>query len=349
MERPLGRIEFGGPDLPPRKLRDLLQHQVDQSPPGSRIDWATYYFRDRALAEALMRASDRGVKVRLVLEPEPRRPGANDVVIAMLKDHGLGGGLHLYSGVAPNRARGRLHTKIYAFSEPDIAWVGSFNPSGDEPEDAEVIEEIGDQDRGHNLLLGIERPKLVAALRHHIEQLADPSPVPLILRPMAYWRVRDGDTKLYFYPRKLTLVAELAIAALGKGDRVRGAISHLKKSPLSRLLAWVVRRGVIVSLLVHDTERRVSPKVEATLTGAGVGVRRVRHPGQLPMHAKFLLLEKGRTQSAWLGSYNFNEKSRLRNAELLVRTGDPGTIAALSNRFTQIEAMAEDQQNVPTP
>ena len=79
MERPLGRIEFGGPDLPPRRLRDLLQDHVDQSPPGSRIDWATYYFRDRALAEALMRASDRGVQVRLVMEGDPRRKGANDV------------------------------------------------------------------------------------------------------------------------------------------------------------------------------------------------------------------------------------------------------------------------------
>ena len=92
----LGRIEFGGPDLPPRRLRDLLQAQVDASPAGSRIDWATYYFRDRALAEALIRASDRGVNVTLVLEPNPRRKGANDPVIAMLKAHGLGGGLHLY-------------------------------------------------------------------------------------------------------------------------------------------------------------------------------------------------------------------------------------------------------------
>ena len=68
----LGRIEFGGPDLPPRRLRDLLQEQVDAAPAGSRTDWASYYFRDRALAEALIRASDRGVHVTLVIEPDPR-------------------------------------------------------------------------------------------------------------------------------------------------------------------------------------------------------------------------------------------------------------------------------------
>ena len=124
----LGRIEFGGPDLPPRRLRDLLQDQVDASPPGSRIDWATYYFRDRALAAALIRASDRGVRVTLVLEPDPRRAGANDAVIAMLEAHGLNGGFHFYKPAPFDD--GHLHAKIYAFSEPDIAWVGSFNPTG---------------------------------------------------------------------------------------------------------------------------------------------------------------------------------------------------------------------------
>ena len=29
MGKPLGRVEFGGPDLAPRRLRDLLQAQVD--------------------------------------------------------------------------------------------------------------------------------------------------------------------------------------------------------------------------------------------------------------------------------------------------------------------------------
>ena len=339
---PLGRIEFGGPDLAPRRLRDILQHHVDRSPPGSRIDWATYYFRDRALAEALMRASDRGVRVRLVLESDPRRPGANDAVIAMLTAHGLGGGLYLHAGGPGAGAPGHLHAKIYAFSAPEIAWVGSFNPSGDEPEDRAVIDEIGDQDRGHNLLLGIERPRLIAALRRFIDQLACPPRLPLFWRPMAYWRVRDGDTKLYFYPRQITLIAELEIARLRKGDRVRGAISHLKKGPLSKVLARAARIGVRVSLLVHDTTRRVSPKVVAQLVSAGVDIRRVHHPDGLPMHAKFLLIDKGKASSAWLGSYNFNHASRLANAELLLRTTDPATIAALAVRFEWIDAMADE-------
>ena len=338
----LGRIEFGGPDLSPRRLRDLLQRHVEGSPPGSRIDWATYYFRDRALAEALIRASDRGVNVRLVMEPSPRRAGANDQVIAMLQAHGLNGGFHLYQAKGRRAVRGHLHSKIYAFSDPDIAWIGSFNPSGDEPEDPDVIAEIGDQDRGHNLLLGIERPKLTAALRRYMDRLIDPPRLPFNLRPFSFWRVSDGDTKLFFFPRLFTLIAEREIALLGHSGRFRGAVSHLKEGPLTQAMSIAARRGASIDLLVHDTERRVPSKLVTKLREAGIRIRRVVHPDELPMHAKFLLVRRGRAESAWLGSYNFNKKSRRHNAELLVRTKDPATLETLDQRFELIKARAED-------
>ena len=335
----LGQIEFGGPDLPPRRLRNLLQEHVDAAPPGSRIDWATYYFRDRALAQALIRASDRGVRVTLALEPDPRRESANDAVIAMLKAHGLNGGLHLYKPAPFDD--GHLHAKIYAFSEPDVAWIGSFNPSGDESEDADVIAEIGDQDRGHNLLLGIERPKLTEALRRHVHKLTGWQPLPLKLRPHFNLSVHDGDTRLYFYPRLLAYPAEHEIARLGPGDRFRGAISHLKKGGLTKRLQQAVKRGIDIELLVHDTERRVPSELVEELASANVRITRVRHPDDLPMHAKFLLVDHAGQSSAWLGSYNFNKKSRRKNAEVLLRTTDANVIETLSKRFAEIAAMAQ--------
>lgn len=334
----LGPVEFGGPDHPPRRLRDLLQNTVDSSPVGSRIDWATYYFRDRALAEALIRASDRGVRVTLVLEPDPRREGANDAVIAMLREHGLNGGFHLYNPGPVNR--GHLHAKIYAFSDPDIAWIGSFNPSGDEPEDAEVVAEIGDQDRGHNLLLGVNQPRLTAALRRHVGRLAKWRPL------LPKWRlhfnrsIEDHGSRLYYYPRLRPFLVEHEIARLKAGDRFRGAISHLKKGEMTRQLEKAVKRGVVVKLLVHDTERRVPSELVDNLSSAGVEIVRVRHPDEFPMHAKFLLVDHRGERSAWLGSHNFNKKSLRRNAEILLRTTDATVISALERRFGEIAAMA---------
>lgn len=337
MTAPLGTVEFGGPDLPPRRLRDLLQRHVDEARPGSRIDWATYYFRDRELASALIRASDRGVNVRLALDPKPRHAGANDAVIAMLERHGLGGGLHLYR---PEIKGGHLHAKVYAFSDPDVAWIGSFNPSGDEPEDPDVIADIGDQDRGHNLLLGITRPKLTSKLRRFVSGVARGRRLSSPFRLAAYLPLVDADTRLYFYPRIVQTVAERSIDALRRGGRVTGAISHMKEGPLCVALAEAARRGAEVNLLVHDTERRVPNAVIEALNSSGATVRRVRHPDGLPMHAKFLVVSQSGQSAAWLGSYNFNNRSRHRNAEVLLQTQDRGVIEALEQRFMTIAAMA---------
>ncbi|HWH17978.1 MAG TPA: phospholipase D-like domain-containing protein [Allosphingosinicella sp.] len=336
---PLGRVEFGGPDLPPRHLRNLLLSCVEQSPPGSRIDWATYYFRDRGLAASLIRASDRGVKVRLVMEASPRRSGANDEVIAMLGSHGLGGGLHLSrSGWW---SPGHLHAKIYAFSHPAIAWIGSFNPSGDDPEDPEVIAEIGDQDRGHNLLLGVEEPELVNALRDHVGALATSwSSLADRLRPSFNQAPSAPGNQLFFYPRLRTLLVEPEIGRLAGGDLVQGAISHLKPGPLTAALARAARRGAQIDLLVHDTERRVPSRLVGALSDQGVRIRRVRHPEGLPMHSKFLLIDRSGITAGWLGSYNYNWRSRYLNAELLLRSTSTDVVQPLRERFERIAALA---------
>lgn len=324
--------------MPPRRLRNLLQDQVDAASPGSRIDWATYYFRDRELAHALMRASDRGVRINLVVEPDPRRAGANDAVIALLQNHGLNGGFHLYR--PRPKDKGHLHAKIYAFSDPDISWIGSFNPSGDEPEDADVVAEIGDQDRGHNLLVAVRNSTINEALRRHVARLSSWGRLPLFLRPGFNRTVRAGGTWLYFYPRLFPYLVERSVRRLRTGDRLRGAISHLKAGELTKQLEGAVGRGAKVELLVHDTTRRVPNDVVENLETAGVDIIRVRHKDGLPMHAKFLLIEREGERVAWLGSYNFNKKSRRHNAEVLMKTSDPSVCASLDQRFALISSMA---------
>lgn len=108
---PAPQVHFGGPDKPPRLLRDLLRARIDAVPPGGRIAWATYYFRDRDLAAALAAAVDRGVEVVLHVEGVPRRRSANLAVLDFLRGHGLGGGLTIHR---PGPLREHLHSKIYS-------------------------------------------------------------------------------------------------------------------------------------------------------------------------------------------------------------------------------------------
>ena len=100
---------FGGPDKPLGHLRDVLAQRVADTPAGGRIDWVTYYFRDRQLAEELLRAHKRGVHVTLTLAATPRAADANQQVMSMLSGtEGLGAGLRAVSlpGIpAPGRPR----------------------------------------------------------------------------------------------------------------------------------------------------------------------------------------------------------------------------------------------------
>jgi PLD-like domain len=331
-------VHFGGPDRPPRALRGLLRARIEAVPPGGSISWATYYFRDRDLAEALVAANDRGVVVDLSLEGEPRRRGANAAVIAMLARHGLRGGLRIHAARFPP-VFGKpvhLHSKIYAFSHPEPSvLIGSFNPSGDDPEDPEVIAEIGDQDRGHNLLAEFFDPRLVEAMARQARRAGRPA---LRLLPSQNRAVAAGLTTAWFYPRIRPGILEAHLRALAPGCALRGAISHLKAGAIEGHLAEAARRGARIRLLVHDTERRVPGDVIEELGSAGVSISRYAHPEGLPIHAKFLLIEEPGRVTGYFGSYNFNRRSRLYNAEVLLASRDPAIVNPLARRFEEIEA-----------
>jgi len=331
-------IYYGGPDQPPGALRDLLKARVDAAPPGSEITWATYYFRDQGLAESLVAAQRRGVRVRVRIEGSPRRGSANDAVISTLTE-GLGAGLRIHRSWF---GASHLHAKVYAFTgqHPEVL-IGSFNPSGDAVPDPKLIADIGDQDRGENLLVGFREPTAVRALSRQAERLW--------LGKVGRFGTRENravnlkSVRLYYYPRLRPDVVERRIARLGPGDRVQAAVSHMDQGPFVRELAQAARRGAEIELIVHDTHRRVPGGVVRELDEAGANVRRYCDPQGLPMHAKFVLIDRGGERSAWFGSLNYNVTSRLLNKEILARSTDAAVIDDLEARFRTIAGTAERQ------
>lgn len=327
----LPKLHFGGPDRPARELRNILFERTDAVPEGGEILWSTYYFRDVALADALIAASDRGVRVTLHVEGCPRRPDVNRAVLERLRRHGLKGGLNVHEPLFASWMHGHLHSKIYIFSDPTpTALIGSFNPSGNIPEDQAIIAEIGDQDRGHNLLVEYNEPGFVETLRDHVLSMGARGARfrPSQNRP----RTMQQET-IWFYPRLRTDIVAKHLRKLEKGSAVRGAISHLKRGALTKELLQIAHSGGKVDLLVHDTERRVPEKLVSELSGGGVQVSRYRHPNRLPLHAKFLLIEDSKTRLAFFGSFNYNLKSAYFNREILVASKDPSLFALLNGRF----------------
>ncbi len=336
------RIFFGGPDCQPRTLRDLLNSRVAAVPPGGEILWATYYFRDEALAEALVYAKQRGVTVRLTVEAKPRTARANSPVLDMLRDEAnLAGDCRELKHCWPESLfcarRPRLHLKLYYFSHPEPhVLVGTFNPSGNMPEDPSVVAEIGDQDRGHNYLVEIADRQLVAGLRDHARSLHLSLHGPWErLLPRNNRVLVAGDSRVYLFPRLRRDVIRRKLLTLPAGTMLRMAISHMNDEGMAKTLLLLAKRAVGIEILAHDTERRVPRRIESLLDGHVV-FRRYRHPQGFPMHNKFMLIDSCRQREVMFGSMNLSRGSLHANHELLVISADPFLFDAFQDRWEQM-------------
>ena len=326
------RVHFGGPDQSPRHLRDLLEQRVEEIPAGGSIDWMVYYFRDEQLADALIRAHRRGVSVRVCIDGDPLHPSANARVIRMLSD-GLGDALR----VVRQRVPGHLHTKLYYFSDPrPTALVGSFNPSGNRLEDPEIIAKIGDQDRGHNLLVEISEPAVLEALVCRVGAIhSGARPFSGLLFPSRS-TIAAGAYEALLFPRLGGHPLDRRLSQLEPTAAVRIAASHFDDRRVARRLAKLAGEGGKVEVVTHHTSRRTPEPVVRFLRRRGVLAHRYEHPDRLPMHAKFILAEDARRRWCAFGSYNLNPTSRWLNQELLVFSDDPELWQALDSRWHAI-------------
>jgi phosphatidylserine/phosphatidylglycerophosphate/cardiolipin synthase-like enzyme len=331
------RVHFGGPDKPVAALAQLLLASIENVPPGGEIHWITYYFGNHQLAQSLLAASRRGVKVALNIDAHPRRPDVNRGVIELLR--GLAGapkwGLRVLRHMLPCH----VHEKLYYFSHPRPAiYVGSYNPSGNRDDSAELVEDIGDQDRGHNLLVEIGDESAVSFLRSHMQAMH-------VLGHGPFERLKSNSNDAYssarlgiwFYPRRKT---GIHIDALK--DRalrtVRVAASHFRDPTVAHRLVKLAAEGVQVELMCHESQRRVPLKIEKLLLNSGVQFVRYRHEDRLPMHNKFILLETERETSVLFGSLNLTRTSRWLNHEVLLKCSDTDLVAAFFTRWHDIQA-----------
>ncbi|WAC08164.1 MAG: phospholipase D-like domain-containing protein [Thermodesulfobacteriota bacterium] len=339
-------VHFAGPDMPAFRLRNLLAERIAAVPSGGAIDWVTYYFRDRRLAEDLLRAHRRGVKVTVTIEKYPRTSQANETVTAMLSGRsGLGSGFRSLS--PPNKLipfgkekKPRLHEKLYCFSHPrPTAFIGSFNPSGDGiADDPAIIGEIGDQDRGHNFLVGLTDPLLFGRLVEHARLIHRAQFIRLYrFSKNANQAVRAKDTVIHFGPRVLPNPVLKFLSRLGTKARIRIAASHINGKFVVKAITGLAYRGAAVEILAEPTLRRVPVEVEEILAQAGISFRRVTHPEGLPMHNKFALVEKSSERWVMFGSFNWTDRSCRFNHEISSISSDVQLFDTFAERW---EALA---------
>jgi len=341
------QVFWGGPDRPARCLRNLLEERIHAVPSGGEILWVTYYFRDEGLAQALLLARRRGVRVRVVMEGNPRTGAVNVRVRNLLQgDDELGAGLraldHRLRDVRSWKSC-RLHEKLYYFSHPvPHALVGTFNPSGNLPEDPEILEQVGDQDRGHNVLVEITDPVLVQGLHAHAQRLfkARHGPWECFL-PNNNRVLVSGATRILFFPRAQWRDFKGLFAGLDAGSSLRIAVSHLNDPGICKRLFSLARQGMNIEILAHDTERRVPSWVEAQMLQNGINFKRYIHPEGLPMHNKFMLIDTPDHKILAFGSMNLSVRSLRANHELLVIDEHPGLYQIFRERWKEMIGEAQ--------
>ena len=339
-------VYFGGPDQPAGYLRNVLEDHIAAVPAGGSIDWVTYYFRDLKLAEALIQARKRGVKVTVSLAGKPRTSAANDAVIAKLSGAGgLGDGLRIvvFPGMPapPGRTWGpQLHEKLYCFSHPKpIAFIGSFNPSGNNPEERpDIIREIGDHDKGYNALIGLVDSELVTQLVQHARNLHK-TPPGLLYRfsAEANKAIHGADTTIHFWPRMNSHPVMQFLSKTSNNAHVRIFASHIRTEAAVNFMIELANRGVMLEIFAEATHRRVTAKVEQRLISAGIQFKRSRNLEELPMHLKLVLVEdRGQVWSIF-GSFNWTKPSFWLNHEIAAISSDPLLFRAFSERCDWIE------------
>lgn len=330
--RSSSEVYFGGPGRPSGYLRDVLEEHIAAVPSGGSIDWITYYFRDLRLAKALIQAHKRGVKVTLSLAGKPRTSDANDAVIAMLSGpDGLSDRLRIVTlpGIPapPGRAwRPQLHEKLYCFSHPKpIAFIGSFNPSGNNPEERpDIIREIGDHDKGYNALIGLVDPELVTQLVKHARKIHK-TPPGLFYRfsADANKAIVGADTTIHFWPRVHSHPVMQFLNRFSSNARVRIFASHIRTKVAVNSMIELANRGVSLEIFADSTYRRVTKKVEQRLVSAGIQFRRSRNLENFPMHLKLVLVEDHGQVWSIFGSFNWTKPSFWLNHEIAAISSDP--------------------------
>ena len=342
-------VNFGGP-LKPEHLRNLLAEHISQVPAGGEINWVSYYFRDRRLAKDLIQAHQRGVKVTVCLAAKPRSAEANDVVIDMLSGtNGIDDGLRLISfpGIPAPSGRSwslQVHEKLYCFSHPQpIAFVGSFNPSGDEPEERpDLIEEIGDQDRAYNVLVGLTEPELVKHLIKHAQDMhQDPPGLLYRFSREANQELQGSNTTLYFWPRTGRHPLIQFLKQFGNGTRIRIAASHIRAKAAVDVMIALAERGANVEILAEPTFRRVTAKVEQALLKADIHFKRTGLNKKIPMHLKFVLVKRGNEVWTMFGSFNWTLPSFWLNHEIAAISSDPEIFNAFASQWEHLKQNTE--------
>jgi len=293
----------GGPDA---RLAEAIDAAVYS------VDVAVYHLNLWSVRDALLRAAERGVRVRVVVESD----GMFDAEVQDLVQAGI--------PVLGDRRESLMHDKFTVIDGLEV-WTGSMNYS------------VGSAYRDHNLLLRLRSSALAEDYTREFEEMFVDDrfgPLSMADTPNPAITIDGMRVEVWFAPDD-----GVASRLVGLIDDARSQVDFLAFTFTSDALAEALlragERGVTVRGVIERDQAEAAGSDYARLQQAGIDVRQDSNPGT--MHHKLLLIDQGVVAT---GSYNFTRSAEESNDENVVILFSPEAAAELEVEFAGIYAAA---------
>jgi phosphatidylserine/phosphatidylglycerophosphate/cardiolipin synthase-like enzyme len=260
------------------------------------VDVAFYSFSLREVANALLRARDRGVQVRVVMESDNREKTVPQALI----DAGI--------PILGDRREGLMHDKFIVIDRSEV-WTGSMNFT------------VNGAYEDNNNLIHIRSVKVTENYLTEFEEMYTDDlfgPDSIATTPNPFLTVDGVDIETYFSPDD-GVAARLLDLLGGAQESVYFMAYSFTSDEIAQTLRELWGIGVDVKGVMDDSQVKSNQGAEFDLFNqAGVEVRRDGNPGL--MHHKVIIIDR---RIVVTGSYNFTASAEDRNDENLLIIYDP--------------------------
>ncbi len=307
------RVESRRPSL----NRDLIAFVEGAS---TTIDVAVYKLDLSEIAEALVRAKSRGVRVRVVTDSDSLEKGGDagsPSAFDVLRAAGI-------PVVADDRS-GTMHNK-FVIRDGDTVWTGSWN-----------MTEVGTYRNDNNAVV-VHSPELAAAFEREFEQMftgrkfGPEKETITVANPI---HVGDASLEVYFAPADPTIIDRLTQLIERAERRIRFMTFILTHDRIGASLRRAAGRGPEVAGVFERFGARTDAAEYSMLRQAGLSVYLDGNPNS--MHHKVIIVD-GRTVVT--GSFNFSASAAGANDENVLVIHDPNVAAQFLEEFERIYRLA---------
>ena len=289
----------GGPDA-------RLAEAIDAA--GYSVDVAIYHLNLWSIRDALLRAAQRGVRVRVVVESD----GIFDPEVQDLVQAGI--------PVLGDRREPLMHHKFTLIDGLEV-WTGSMNYS------------VGSAYYDNNLLIRLRSSVLAENYAREFNEMFEDDrfgPLSIADTPHPEVRISDSRVETLFAPDDGVAVRLIELIAEAQSE-VDFLAFTFTSDPLTEALLEAVDRGVTVRGVIERDQAEGAGSDYARMRQSGIDVRLDNNPGT--MHHKLLLIDD---QIVATGSYNFTRSAEQANDENVVILHDRQAGATLQAEFLRI-------------